>query len=104
MIKCFGDVVGYKEAQEFVIDLIRQIVMNSILIWILWSVIYSKRSKNIMNINLDKHSIGLILDALESYQLDIEHGENNGCSYIWTTDEVENLADYLNDTLEKNND
>ena len=37
MIKCFGDVVGYKEAQEFVIDLIRQIVMNSILIWILRS-------------------------------------------------------------------
>lgn len=57
-----------------------------------------------MNINLDKHSVGLILDALESYQLDIEHGENNGCSYIWTTDEVGNLVDYLNDTLEENND
>jgi hypothetical protein len=57
-----------------------------------------------MNINLDKHSIGLILDALESYQLDIEHGENNGCSYIWTTNEVKNLVNYLNDTLEKNND
>lgn len=27
-----------------------------------------------MNINLDKHDISLILDALESYQLDIEHG------------------------------
>ena len=57
-----------------------------------------------MNINLDKHDIGLILDALESYQLDIEHGENNGCSYIWTTDEVGNLVNRLNDTLEKNND
>ena len=57
-----------------------------------------------MNINLDKHNVGLILDALESYMLDIEHGEDNGCSYIWTTDEVENLVDYLNDTLEKNND
>jgi hypothetical protein len=57
-----------------------------------------------MNINLDKHNVGLILDALESYQLDIEHGGNNGCSYIWTTDEVENLVDYLNYTLEENND
>ena len=57
-----------------------------------------------MNINLDKHDIGLILDALESYQLDIEHGENNGCYYIWTTDEVGNLVNRLNDTLEKNND
>lgn len=57
-----------------------------------------------MNINLDKHSIGLILDALESYQLDIEHGENNGCSYIWTTDEVENLVNRLTNTLEKNNE
>jgi hypothetical protein len=54
-----------------------------------------------MNINLDKHEIGLILDSLESYQLDIEHGENNGCSYIWTTDEVENLTEYLNDILEE---
>ncbi len=57
-----------------------------------------------MNINLDKHDINLILDALESYQLDIEHGKNNGCSYIWTTDEVENLAKYLNGMLEENND
>jgi len=104
MIKCFGDVVGYKEAQEFVIDLIRQIVMNSILIWILWRVIYSKRSKNIMNINLNKHSIGLILDALESYQLDIEHGNRNGIVYVWTENEVGDLVNYLSDTLEKNND
>jgi len=57
-----------------------------------------------MNIDLDKHDVGLILDALESYQLDIEHGKNNGCSYIWTTDEVGDLVDYLNDTLEENND
>jgi len=52
-----------------------------------------------MNINLDKHSVGLILDALESYQQDIEHGEKNGCSYIWTTDEVANLVDYLSETI-----
>ena len=31
-----------------------------------------------MNINLTKHDVGLILDALESYQLDIEHGNKNG--------------------------
>jgi hypothetical protein len=30
-----------------------------------------------MNINLDKHEVGLILDSLESYQLDIEHGGRN---------------------------
>ncbi len=55
-----------------------------------------------MTIDLDKHDVVLILDALESYQLDIEHGENNGCSYIWTTDEVENLAKYLNGMVENN--
>ena len=57
-----------------------------------------------MNINLDKHSIGLILDALESYQLDIEHGNKNGHEYAWTEVEVEILAEYLNNTLEKTND
>jgi hypothetical protein len=57
-----------------------------------------------MNINLEKHDIGLILDALESYQLDIEHGNDNGYEYVWTEDEVGNLVNYLNDTLEKNND
>jgi hypothetical protein len=57
-----------------------------------------------MNINLDKHDVGLILDALESYQLDIEHGNANGHEYVWTETDVENLVNYLNDTLEKNND
>ena len=56
-----------------------------------------------MNINLNKHSIGLILDALESYQLDIEHGNRNGIVYVWTEEEVGNLVNYLSDTLEKNN-
>lgn len=63
-----------------------------------------KRNQKQMNINLEKHDINLILDALESYQLDIEHGEKNGCSYIWTTDEAENLAKYLNGMVENNND
>ena len=31
-----------------------------------------------MNINLEKHDIGFIIDALESYQLDIEHGTSDG--------------------------
>jgi hypothetical protein len=57
-----------------------------------------------MNINLDKHEIGLILDALESYQLDIEHGNENGYEYVWTENDVENLIKYLNGMLETNND
>jgi hypothetical protein len=57
-----------------------------------------------MNINLNKHEVGLILDSLESYQLDIEHGNENGHEYVWTEDEVGNLVDYLNDTLEKTNE
>lgn len=57
-----------------------------------------------MNINLDKHDINLILDALESYQLDIEHGKSNGIVYVWTEEEVGDLVNRLNDTLEKNND
>jgi hypothetical protein len=55
-----------------------------------------------MNINLDKHEIGLILDALESYQLDIEHGNENGYEYVWTENEVQNLIEQLNNTLENN--
>lgn len=57
-----------------------------------------------MNINLDKHEIGLILDALESYQLDIEHGFANGHNYPWDEHDVENLAKYLNGIVEANND
>jgi hypothetical protein len=54
-----------------------------------------------MNVDLDKHSIGLILDALESYQLDIEHGFANGHNYPWTETDVENLTKYLNNMLEE---
>jgi len=53
-----------------------------------------------MNICLEKHDLLLIVDALESYQLDILHGENNGHPYVWTTDEVGDLIKYLNDTLD----
>lgn len=57
-----------------------------------------------MNINLEKHNIGLIIDALESYQLDIEHGNNNGNVYVWTEEEVDDLVNYLNKTLEQSNE
>ena len=60
-----------------------------------------------MNINLNKYEIALILDALEGYQLDIEHGKNNGYEYKWaekTEDDVENLAKYLNGMLDKCNE
>ena len=52
-----------------------------------------------MNINLDKHDVGLILDALESYMLDIEHGKSNGNVYVWTENEVGNLVNYLNESI-----
>ena len=57
-----------------------------------------------MNINLDKHDINLILDALESYQLHIENGPFLGYKYVWNVDDVENLAKYLNGIMENNND
>jgi hypothetical protein len=55
-----------------------------------------------MNINLDKHEIGLILESLESYQIDIKHGSDNGYSYRWTETTVRNLAKYLNGLLDEN--
>lgn len=55
-----------------------------------------------MNINLDKHDINLILDALESYQLDIEHGNDNGHPYVWTQKNIENLSTTLINLLEDN--
>lgn len=56
-----------------------------------------------MNINLDKHDVHLILDALESYQLDIEHGESNGYPYVWTAEEVENISEQFLDALGEDN-
>jgi hypothetical protein len=54
-----------------------------------------------MNMLLEKHDLLLIVDALENYQLDILHGENNGHTYVWTTDEVGDLIKYLNDILDR---
>ena len=53
-----------------------------------------------MNINLNKYEIALILDALEGYQLDIEHGKNNGYEYAWAEKDVEKLSRYLNGMLD----
>jgi hypothetical protein len=52
-----------------------------------------------MNINLKKDDITTILDALETYQIDIEHWENCKTTAV----HVENLINYLTNTLEKNN-
>jgi hypothetical protein len=61
-----------------------------------------------MNINLEKHDIGLILDALEDYKIEIEHWANSKTIqsnfYPWSKNEVGNLVNYLNDTLEENNE
>lgn len=54
--------------------------------------------------NIEKHDLSLILDALDSYQSDIEHGNANGHQYVWTENDVANLRDQLNDILEENND
>ena len=54
-----------------------------------------------MNINLNKQNVVLILDALESYKQDIEHGNKNGNAYVWTEEEVGNLVNYLNNTFEE---
>ena len=59
-----------------------------------------------MNINLEKHDISLILDALEDYKIEIEHWANSNTIqanfYAWSKNDVENLVNYLNDTLEEN--
>jgi len=48
-----------------------------------------------MQINLTKDNIFLLLDALYSYQLDIEHGNDNGSPYVWTETQVELLIKKL---------
>jgi hypothetical protein len=57
------------------------------------------KAVNKMNINLNKSNIDLILDALESYRLDIEHGNKNGNEYVWTENEVGNLVDFMLETM-----
>jgi hypothetical protein len=48
-----------------------------------------------MNYYIEQHDIELILDALENYRLDIEHGNDNGHENFWTIEEVDQLYDDL---------
>jgi len=50
-----------------------------------------------MNYYLDKHTVELILDALESYRAEVKHGSDNGHSYIWDVDEIDHAIDSLNE-------
>jgi hypothetical protein len=53
-----------------------------------------------MKIDLKKDDIFLLIDSLYSYQLDIEHGNDNGFEYSWTEDQVMNLVDRLTTFVE----
>lgn len=53
-----------------------------------------------MNILLEKHDLILMLEALDAYQLDIDHGTENGYEYSWTYEDVENLKNTINKYLE----
>jgi len=48
-----------------------------------------------MKVNLSKNDIFLLIDSLYSYQLDIEHGTDNGVEYYWTEGKVMKLVNKL---------
>ena len=48
-----------------------------------------------MIINLDKHDITMICEALEFMTQDIIHAEQNGQTVAYSQDDVENLIAYL---------
>jgi hypothetical protein len=48
----------------------------------------------------DKNDFCMIIDALESYQLDIEHGEENGHSYPYTVDDVQAVIETMEEVLD----
>jgi len=50
-----------------------------------------------MNYYLDKHTVELILDALESYRVEVEHGSNTGYRYPWNIDEINRAIDSLDE-------
>ena len=56
-----------------------------------------------MKINLSKNDIFLLIDSLYSYQLDIEHGTDNGYEYYWTEDKVMKLVNKLTKFVEMEN-
>lgn len=53
-----------------------------------------------MNYNLDKHDIGLILDALESYKLVILESENNNIVLPWIVEDIYDLYAQLDSSLD----
>lgn len=53
-----------------------------------------------MKIDLKKDDIFLLIESLYSYQLDIEHGTDNGYKYSWSEDQVTKLVDKLTKFLE----
>lgn len=48
----------------------------------------------------DKNDFSMIIDALESYQLDIEHGEQNGHSYPYSADDIQAVIETAEEILE----
>jgi hypothetical protein len=48
-----------------------------------------------MTVDLIKPDLFLILEALESYRLDIDHGNHNGHEYDYSLQTVQNLIDYI---------
>lgn len=50
-----------------------------------------------MIVNLDKHDITMICEALEFMAQDIIHAEQNGQTVAYSQDDVENLIAFLDD-------
>jgi hypothetical protein len=49
---------------------------------------------------ITNHFICIIVKALESYQLDIKHGEENGYSYPYTVDDVQAVIEMMEEALD----
>jgi hypothetical protein len=54
-----------------------------------------------LKVSLDREDIFMIIEALESYQIDIEHGTDNGHdNYPYDESQVENLICKLDHILD----
>lgn len=54
-----------------------------------------------LNVSLDREDIFMIIEALESYQIDIEHASDNGHdNYPYDESQVENLICKLDHILD----
>jgi len=54
-----------------------------------------------MDIDIKVSDLVIILEALESYQLDIEDGTENGYDYHITVEDVDRLMKYIDNILDK---